>query len=76
MESRIQHISKQHTKNCNQFKSVTESSLQHKCTQSTTLSSNELQGNFPWRDKFIEATLFPCSEVDIEPLDNPWHLME
>ena len=74
MESRIQHISKQHTRNCNQITSVSGTSLQYKCNVGE-LSGNGVGDGFPWREKFIEATLLSSSGDDIDPVDNPWHFI-
>ena len=67
MDTRIQHISNQHTRNCNQFRSVSQTSLRRDM-QTDSLSA------FPWGEKFIES-LIPAIEESGDPMDNPWHFI-
>jgi hypothetical protein len=81
MESRMQHISKQTTMQCNQLTSVSDTSLQYKVTQSANESAKSedvLQKDtisYPWKEKLIEATLSPSPQYGINPVDNPWDII-
>jgi hypothetical protein len=68
METRIQHISNQSIRNCNQFKSVSQTSLGGGDTSMDSLSS------FPWIEKFIDS-IVQSPEYIADPTDNPWHFI-
>jgi hypothetical protein len=67
IQTRMQHISNQKIRDCNQIKSVSQTSLRGD-TQSNSLSS------FPWGEKLIES-LIPTIEEGGDPVDNPWHFI-
>ena len=67
MDNRIQHISNQRIKNCNQIKSVSQTSLRGDMEKDS-------QGGFPWGEKLIES-LIPSVDETGDPVDNPWHFI-